>query len=154
MQNLELLNVKLVVHHVTSGFSKVKNYELNYVPYSQFYLCSARLQIGTRSPRVEVSRSETHRHTHTREDFSERDINPSQKPLPTQHATNTTDRSSMPSAGSDPATLTSSRQQTYALDRTATGIGFTAFYSENRNYCRCVGKGAKLRPVSKTLVAL
>jgi hypothetical protein len=58
----------------------------------------------------------------------------------------------MLSTGFDPAILTHSRLQTYALDRTVTGIGFTAFYSKNKNYCCCLGKVVKLRPMSKKIV--
>ena len=72
--------------------------------------------------------------------------------LVTEAATYTThnkhDRTSLLSAGFDPTILTSCRLQTYTLDRTATGIDFTALYPENKICCCCLGKGIKLRPAS------
>jgi hypothetical protein len=67
---------------------------------------------------------------HNRQDSSEQAIIPSLRPILTQNAThkhthtNTQNRrTTMPSAGFEPAIPAISRLQTYALDRTVTGIG-------------------------------
>ena len=58
---------------------------------------------------------------HIRQDSSGQVINPSQRPLPdnTQHSQQT----SMPPVGFEPTISAGERPKTYALDRTATGIG-------------------------------
>ena len=60
---------------------------------------------------------------HTQLDSSVRVISSSQKPLPTQHATNTRNEHPIPSAGFKPAIHAIERPQNYASERRATGIG-------------------------------
>jgi hypothetical protein len=67
-----------------------------------------------------VSWSHTHTHTDTRWNSSGRVISPSQRPVPTQD--NTTDKHPCPERDFEPATPATKRPQTYALDRSATGI--------------------------------
>ena len=82
-----------------------------------FYFCVATAQLGP-GPlpcwRFYI--------THSQRDSPERGISSSQRPLPTQHNKHKR-RTPMPSAGLEPAIPSIARQQTRALDRTATGIG-------------------------------
>ena len=76
---------------------------------------------------IEVSRSHTIRHTHTHTHkqptgIFERMISTSQRPLPSLQQ-QTKRRTSMPSAGSEPAVAAIKRPQTYVENRTAIGIG-------------------------------
>ena len=64
--------------------------------FAFFFFCGATGQIRSRPPCTQASRSQTsrphtirHTHTHTRQGSSERVTNPSQRPLLTQHTTNT-----------------------------------------------------------------
>jgi hypothetical protein len=50
-------------------------------------------------------------------------IGPSRRPLPVQHTTFTTGKTSMSPVGFEPVIPVSERLQTHALDRAATGIG-------------------------------
>jgi len=50
-------------------------------------------------------------------------IGPSQRPLPVQHTTFTTGKTSMPRVGFEPVIPACRRPQTHALDHAATGIG-------------------------------
>jgi len=70
---------------------------------------------------LEVSWSHTTTR-HSRQDFSGRMINPSQRPLPdyTQHSQQT----SMPPVEFEPTIAAGERPKTYALDRAATGTGW------------------------------
>ena len=74
----------------------------------------------------EVSRSHTTTH-HSRQDSSGRVISPSQRPLPdnTQH-----NRYPRPRWDSKPPNSASEQQQTYALDRAATGTGVRYRYQK------------------------
>jgi hypothetical protein len=62
---------------------------------------------------AQVPRSRTIRPTDTRQNFSERLISSSQRPLPAQHKTNKRDE--RPRVGLDPAIPVIRRQYTYAL---------------------------------------
>ena len=70
---------------------------------------------------VDVSRS--HTDTHFQQDVFEWVISPSQRPLKQKG------RTSLPSAGFEPAIPASKRLQTYALDRTATVSGGRRLFS-------------------------
>ena len=66
----------------------------------------------------------THRQTHTRQDSSGREIDPSHRPLPDNAQHNIHKRhTSMPTAGFEPAIPANEQPQTLASDRAATGIG-------------------------------
>ena len=84
----------------------------------------------------EVSRSHTATH-HSLHDSSVRVFGSSQRPIPdnTQHSKQT----SMPPVGFEPTISGGERPQTFALDRTATGIGMYVYEhssSQNCSYTR------------------
>ena len=66
--------------------------------------------------------------TESQYDSPERLISRSQSSSPTHHTTHTTDDTSMPSAGFEPAIAAIKLPQTYALDDTTTGIGRRWYY--------------------------
>jgi hypothetical protein len=84
-------------------------------------------QLGPGRLIVEYSRSHTIRHTKKAMDTSQGVISPSQRPLPTQHTTNTRDEHSRPHWGMNPRSAIR-ELQTYALDHTAIGIGHSSDY--------------------------
>jgi len=68
------------------------------------------------------ARTHTHTQTHTPYGSAERLISPSQRPLQTQHKTNTRKEHPSP-AIFEPAIPAIKQPHNYALDRTATGTG-------------------------------
>jgi hypothetical protein len=64
-----------------------------------------------------------YRHTTTAVGLLHTRDQPSQRQLPTQHATNATEKQAMTSAGFEPAIPAIKRMQTYAVYRRAIGIG-------------------------------
>ena len=91
----------------------------------------ATSQVGPRLPRCwgfQITHNQTHTHTHTHTHTislslslsSERVVNPSQRPLPTQLTTNTTDEYPCPKCDMIPEIK---RLHTYASDSAAKGFG-------------------------------
>jgi hypothetical protein len=76
-----------------------------------FFFRDATAPLGPRCLIVEGSRSHKIRHTHTRQDSSEQVISSSQRPLPTQHTTNTGKRHPCPLRYSKPRSQQSSSRR-------------------------------------------
>ena len=86
------------------------------------FFCGAIAHIGSRSPLFEVSRSHTLRHTTGRTPLNEWSARRRGRYLNNTQQTQQTNNP-CPSAGFELAIPGFKRPQTYALDRTATGIG-------------------------------
>jgi hypothetical protein len=95
--------------------------KLHCMKASVFSFCGAANRIEPESPHCSGFLYDTQ--SDTRKDSSERVISASQRPLPTQHKTNTRDEEPCPQRDSNPRSQIIRQLQTYALNRAATGIG-------------------------------
>jgi hypothetical protein len=96
------------------------------------FLCSslslslwiATAQLGPRPPLLEVSISHTIRHARTHAQLLWMSNHLVAKPPAAQHTTNTTHQHPCPQRNSNPVIPAIKRLHSYALDRTAIGVGF------------------------------